>query len=55
MRTKHLKDSTVTFVLIGESTWSRRWVDWEIYSSLCGYGERTANLKRNLFEWRNLL
>ncbi|HPN32609.1 MAG TPA: TIR domain-containing protein [bacterium] len=30
----YLKDSTVTIVLIGKCTWSRRFVDWEIQSSL---------------------
>jgi hypothetical protein len=43
IRTKHLRESTVTIVLIGKSTWSRKWVDWEVYSSLRGYGERSAN------------
>lgn len=43
IRTKHLKDSTVTIVLIGQHTWSRKWVDWEIYSSLRPYGNRTVN------------
>lgn len=43
IRTKHLKDSTVTIILIGEETSNRKWVDWEIYSSLRGYGERSTN------------
>ena len=30
----YLKDSTVTLVLIGECTWARRYVDWEIQASL---------------------
>ena len=30
----YLKDSTVTVVLIGEETWKRKHVDWEIGSSL---------------------
>lgn len=34
IRTKYLKDSTVTLVAIGECTWARKFVDWEIYSSL---------------------
>ncbi|CPR80059.1 TIR domain-containing protein [Mycobacteroides abscessus] len=34
IRTKYLGDSTVTIVLIGKCTWSRRYVDWEVYSSL---------------------
>lgn len=43
IRTKYLKNSSVTMVLIGEETWSRKWVDWEIYSSLRPYGDRTVN------------
>lgn len=34
IRKRYLKDSTVTIVLIGKCTWSRRFVDWEIQSSL---------------------
>jgi uncharacterized protein (UPF0371 family) len=34
IRSKYLVDSTVTIVLIGKCTWARRYVDWEIYSSL---------------------
>jgi hypothetical protein len=34
IRTKYLTDSTVTIVLIGKCTWARRYVDWEVYSSL---------------------
>lgn len=43
IRTRHLKDSTVTIVLIGSETSNRKWVDWEIYSSLRTYGERSRN------------
>jgi hypothetical protein len=43
IRTRYLRDSTVTIVLIGRETWSRKWVDWEIYSSLRGYGARKNN------------
>ncbi|MEH7388069.1 TIR domain-containing protein [Bacillus sp. JJ1521] len=43
IRTKHLKDSTVTIVLIGSETYSRKWVDWEIYSFLRPYGSRKRN------------
>jgi len=43
IRTRYLRDSTVTIVLIGRYTWSRKWVDWEIYSSLRPYGTRTVN------------
>ncbi|WP_298416838.1 TIR domain-containing protein [uncultured Kordia sp.] len=34
IREKHLKESTVTVVLIGEDTWRRHHVDYEIYNSL---------------------
>lgn len=34
IREKYLKDSTVTMVLVGQCTWARKFVDWEIYSSL---------------------
>jgi hypothetical protein len=34
IRKKYLQDSTVTIVLIGSCTHSRRYVDWEIKSSL---------------------
>ena len=34
IRESHLRDSTVTIVLIGRCTWARRYVDWEVYSSL---------------------
>ncbi len=34
IREEYLKDSTVTVVLIGLHTWQRKYVDWEIYSSL---------------------
>lgn len=34
IREKYLQDSTVTIVLVGSCTHSRRYVDWEIKSSL---------------------
>ncbi|WP_445279902.1 TIR domain-containing protein [Streptomyces sp. DSM 118148] len=34
IRTKYLADSTVTIVMVGKCTWARKFVDWEIYSSL---------------------
>lgn len=34
IREKYLEDSTVTIVLLGRCTHSRRYVDWEIKSSL---------------------
>ena len=42
IRQKYLKDSTVTIVLIGSWTQSRRYIDWEIKSSL-RQGEYTPN------------
>ncbi len=37
IREKYLSDSTVTIVLLGQCTWSRKFVDWEIYASLRKY------------------
>jgi hypothetical protein len=34
IREKYLADSTVTIVLLGKCTWTRKFVDWEISSSL---------------------
>ena len=34
IREKYLSDSTVTIALLGACTWSRKFVDWEISSSL---------------------
>lgn len=34
IRKRFLADSTVTIVLIGRCTWARKFVDWEIQSSL---------------------
>lgn len=34
IREKYLTDSTVTIVLAGKCTWARRYVDWEVYSTL---------------------
>ncbi|WP_231984057.1 TIR domain-containing protein [Mycobacterium sp. 852013-51886_SCH5428379] len=41
IRSKYLADSTVTIVLVGNCTWARRYVDWEVYSSL-----RSSKLSR---------
>ena len=34
IRDKHLRNSSVTVVLVGQETWKRKHVDWEIASSL---------------------
>ena len=34
IRHNHLKDSTFTVMLIEVNAWGRKWVDWEINSSL---------------------
>jgi hypothetical protein len=34
IREKHLTDSTVTIVAVGACTWARRYIDWEISSTL---------------------
>jgi hypothetical protein len=41
IRELYLQDSTVTIVLLGECTWARRFVDWEIQASL-RHGEKTT-------------
>jgi hypothetical protein len=33
IRDDFLADSTVTLVMVGKCTWSRKSVDWEVYSS----------------------
>ncbi len=37
IREEYLADTTVTAVLVGQCTWARRFVDWEIYASLREY------------------
>lgn len=34
IRDRYLRDSTVTVVLVGKHTWQRKFVDWEIGSSI---------------------
>ncbi|WP_371597754.1 TIR domain-containing protein [Streptomyces sp. NBC_00564] len=34
IRERYLTDSTVTISLIGKCTWARKYVDWEVYSTL---------------------
>ncbi len=34
IRKLYIKDSTVTIVVIGENTWTRKFVDWELAASL---------------------
>ena len=34
IREKYLSDSTVTIVLVGKDTWTRKFVDWELAASL---------------------
>ena len=34
IRALYLKGSSVTLVMLGQNTWSRRYVDWELQSSL---------------------
>lgn len=40
IRDLYLKDSTVTIILMGQCTWARKYVDWEIQASL-HHGEKT--------------
>jgi hypothetical protein len=37
IREEYLSSTTVTIVLIGLCTWSRRFIDWEVYASLRRY------------------
>lgn len=37
IRKKYLGNTTVTIVLVGACTWSRKFVDWEVYASLRRY------------------
>jgi hypothetical protein len=34
VRERYLTNSAVTIVMVGRCTWARRYVDWEVYSSL---------------------
>lgn len=34
IRSKFLKDSTVTLLAVGECTWARKFVDWELYTTI---------------------
>lgn len=34
IRELYIKDSTVTIVLVGQCTWARKFVDWEVQASL---------------------
>ena len=34
IRSKYLRDTTVTIVMVGQCTWARKFVDWEIAASL---------------------
>ena len=43
IREKYLRDTTVTIVLIGQCTWARKFVDWEVAASL----RNTAAYNRN--------
>ena len=42
IRDKYLRGSTVTVVLVGERTWQRKFVDWEIGSSLRHTEKKTS-------------
>lgn len=43
VRELYLNDSTVSIVMVGQCTWARKFVDWEIASSL----RNTATSRRN--------
>lgn len=43
IRQKYLGATTVTIVMLGACTWARKYVDWEIYSSLRSSSTSTRN------------
>lgn len=43
IRDLYLQDSTVTIVMLGRCTWARRYVDWELQSSLRSGEQTTPN------------
>lgn len=43
IRERYLRDSSVTIVMAGRCTWARRYVDWEIQSSLRSGATITPN------------
>lgn len=43
IRQKYLGETTVTIVLLGQCTWARKYIDWEIYSSLRQSSSSTRN------------
>ncbi|MCB1909014.1 MAG: TIR domain-containing protein [Rhodocyclaceae bacterium] len=43
IRSLYLSDSTVTVVMIGNCTWSRKYVDWEVQASLRSGGLSPPN------------
>lgn len=43
VREDYLRDSTVTIVMVGRNTWGRKFVDWEVATSL----RNTASYNRN--------
>ena len=45
IRDNIIRDASVTVVLIGTETWKRKYVDWEIYSSI---GRSTYNSRTGL-------
>ena len=47
IRNEYLRDSTVTVVLVGKHTWQRKFVDWEIGSSIrkTQYNSRSGLLR----------
>ena len=43
IRAKYLQDTTVTIVLVGQETWGRKFVDWEVGASLRNTATATAS------------
>jgi len=43
IRERYMADTSVTIVMLGQSTWKRRYVDWEIAASLRNAPNAPAN------------
>lgn len=43
IREKYLRDTSVTIVMLGQCTWARKFVDWEIAASLRNTGAYSRN------------
>jgi hypothetical protein len=44
IRSRFIRDASLGIVLLGSSTWSQRFVDWEIAAAIGGHGETVLPL-----------